>query len=179
MRTYRRQSKELNELLHDSRNDRSVTRSLFYRVFILVAANGLLTVPLMSLQLYAFIAKGHVQAYVSWSDVHKNFHEVVTYTTEQGDAAASDNKAMILMNFFLSWAPVFNATIFLAVFGTSKGLFQFYADLFWGIACKFGVVRRPESSSATTDEMSAVVFTSVVTRTEGSVPLSHTDGYTA
>ena len=179
MRTYHQRLKELNELLGDNESERPVSRSMFYRVFALVATSALVTVPLIAFQFYIFIAKDHVQPYVSWSDVHKNFSEVVAFTTEQVDAAASENTATMLMRDLLSWVYVVCAAIFLAIFGTSKGVFWFYADLFWGVARKLRIARGRKSSSVTTVELTAVVFTSFVAQTEnGSFELHEKGSHT-
>ena len=121
--------KELDEVL--TSNNTTVDYSLFYRVFILTAADTMFTIPLGILVIIINSVQVSITPYQSWAEIHYDFSRVDAYTFEQ--IAAIDGPWATFSLYWSQWVNVLCALILFLVYGTSMDFVRFYWNGLWRV----------------------------------------------
>ena len=167
VRTLITQRKELNEVL--SNQSSRLTHTRFYRAFAVASVDVIFTTPLSIFTLYySSVINGPVNPWPGWSEVHSNFSRVTmgpSFLWRNPKLHPHWPHGVGWFKFALAWNQwiyVFCAFVFIAIYGTTKEVMEYYANVLKRIATLVGWKgSRDSSTNRRPGEPSTIIFQSV------------------
>ena len=127
---------QLRELLSSSP---SISISRYFRLMLLSCLEMGLTVPLGVYTVYINVSGKHVQPWISWSDTHYDFGNILFIPAVYWRA---DHQATIVYEMG-RWIYPCAAILFFCLFGFAEEARRHYRAAFWWVVKPFGLRPKP------------------------------------